>query len=81
MPLTVLADGHAIAVPLRLLDHDDGWLNFKILTASWLREVPEGPVTTHVLDFMPDIGLAPGTTGTSPLPAAPAQVMRTIDQP
>lgn len=56
---TVLSDGYDVAIPLSTLGNDDGRLTFKVETQSFL-----GPGFTGILDYMPNLGLAPGQSRT-----------------
>ena len=52
---TVLSDGYDVSIPLSTLGGDEGRLTFKAETQSFL-----GPGFTGILDYAPDVGLAPG---------------------
>ncbi len=54
-PATVLSDGYDVSIPLSAFDNDDGRLTFKAETQSYL-----GPGFTGILDYAPNLGLAPG---------------------
>jgi hypothetical protein len=54
----VLAQGYKVSVPLTLLHNVNGRLNFKVTTFELLD--PSVPSFTDILDYMPDLGLAPG---------------------
>ncbi len=56
---TVSANGYSVVIPLSAFDNDDGRLTFKVETQSFL-----GPGFTGILDYMPDLGLAPGRSRT-----------------
>ncbi len=58
-PATVNADGYSVAIPLSTLGGDDGRMTFKVETQSFL-----GPGFTGILDYMPNLGLAPGQAKT-----------------
>jgi len=55
---TVLSDGMTATVPLSLLGNDDGYMNYKFLSQVVLSYYS----TTTILDYMTDVGLAPGTS-------------------
>lgn len=58
-PATVVSNGYDVSIPLTAFDDDDGRLTFKAETQSFL-----GPGFTGILDYMPDLGLAPGQART-----------------
>ena len=63
-PVTVAPNGLDTAIPLSLLGNNDGQMNFKVVTFS---QISGG--FTGVLDYMPNVGLAPGMLQ---LPAPPS---------
>ena len=66
-PVTVLADGYVVGVPLAHFGGDDGRFNYKVTAQAVL-----GPATyTTILDYMPDLGLEPGMT--DPCPVLPVE--------
>ena len=50
-------EGLEVAIPLSALGSDDGQMNFKVVVQSQLTATPS---YTGVLDYMPNVGLAPG---------------------
>lgn len=64
-PATKLADGFDVALPLSALG-DDGFLNFKVHDYVQL----SSSSTTVILDTLPDVGLAAGTSTFVPEPAS-----------
>lgn len=68
---TVLADGYTVSIPLSTLNNDDGRLTFKVETQSGL---PPGTGHTGILDYMPDLGLAPGEAKTGVQGVARVQI-------
>ena len=59
---TVLSDGYSVTIPLSTFDGDDGKLTYKCTTQSHL---PPGSGFTGILDYMPDLGLAPSESKVS----------------
>jgi len=57
-PVTFVADGADVSIPLSMLDNDDGRLHFDVTCRA---KLPDGRYTL-VMDVMPDHGLAPGTS-------------------
>ena len=53
---TLFNDGYDVSIPLSLLENDDGRMTFKVETQHHLG----GCGFTGILDYMPDLGLAPG---------------------
>lgn len=51
-------EGLQVTIPLSALGNDDGQMNFKVLVQSQLTATPS---YTGVLDYMPNLGLAPGS--------------------
>jgi hypothetical protein len=56
-PLSIVADGMAVTLPLSMLGSADGRLNFRVLTYA---SKAGGAGTTITSDVMPDLSLAPG---------------------
>ena len=57
IPITFLTDGMQATIPLALLGDDDGTVNYKVTVQ---RQLDEGGGFTGILDYMPDLGAAPG---------------------
>jgi hypothetical protein len=57
VPITFTTDGISAVIPLSLLGNDDGQLNYKVTVQRQVSEVG----FTGILDYMPDVGVAPGT--------------------
>ena len=55
--ITFLTDGMEATIPLALLGDDDGTVNYKVTVQ---RQLDEGGGFTGILDYMPDLGAAPG---------------------
>jgi len=53
VPVSFVANGIDVTVPLALIGNDDGRLDFKVFASA-------GPVWPSILDRMPDEGLPPG---------------------
>jgi hypothetical protein len=56
--VTTVTNGYDVTVPLSLIGGDNGVLNFKVLTQS---QISPG-VFTGIVDYMSNLGVAPGTT-------------------
>ena len=57
-PITFLRDGIRVRFPLASLDRDDGLVNFKVTSSEQLDDTG----STGILDVMPNVGLAPGSS-------------------
>jgi hypothetical protein len=56
VPVSFMADGMMVAVPLSLLGNADGRMNFRVISFIHL----PGMLTSAALDSLPDSGLPPG---------------------
>ena len=74
VPITTLANGIDVSIPLRDLADDEGGLNFKVTSAS---QVSENGFT-GILDIMPDEGLLPGTTSAGAYGATSSTQIRIV---
>jgi hypothetical protein len=51
-PISIVADGIDVGIPLSLIGNDDGRLNFRVISSGFLG----GNGFSTILDYMPDIG-------------------------
>ena len=74
VPITTLANGIEVSIPLRDLADDEGGLNFKVTSAS---QVSENGFT-GILDIMPNEGLLSGTTSAGAYGATSSTQIRIV---
>ena len=56
LPVTVVADGIDVSIPLSVIGNDDGRMTFRVVTSVHLG----GNTSTGILDYMPDSGAPAG---------------------
>lgn len=56
VPISVVADGIDVGIPLSLMGNDDGRVNFRVISSYYLG----GDGFSTILDYMPDTGVPAG---------------------
>jgi len=65
--ITYVADGADVVLPLSALGGDRGELSFKVVVQTQISFPPDGAAFTGIVDYMTDIGQAPGSLVSHPI--------------